>query len=239
MLNDRYNSNDLENAQLLLKPLWLVCYQYDITFIEPDFIFQNKYLKSPDILVSFSAYENGWYRKYSSYQNVVVYNHSEIEKVLLKADVYDLLIVAPLSFNSLAKFSLGLQDSAPTYIFSKFVQLGKPVLLETSHISTSLKNVNPYFIKIYKKYLQDLIGGTITEFKISNFSMFVDKIVKQRRNIITQKKILESTRNVITKEDVINAYNAMMPIIVNSKAIITPLALEEAERLGVEVKYEF
>jgi phosphopantothenoylcysteine synthetase/decarboxylase len=182
-----------------------------------------------EIAVSKSAQDRGWVRKLSfSFKTWV---GADSEKLLLRLNTYDLILVYPLSLNTLAKFALGIQDSFPTSILFEAAALGKPILLNDQFIPSLESHMNPHLIRIYRQHWERILSGTVASFNFSNLEEITAKIIRQKQ--INAQLPPESNRQFITRDDVIVASESLEPLKISASAIVTDLAREEADARGV------
>ncbi|NLM16490.1 MAG: hypothetical protein GX221_02095 [Candidatus Riflebacteria bacterium] len=177
-----------------------------------------------DYAISYSAQKRGWLRKLALKGKV--FCHNEQDLLLAQLPIYDIMIVNPLSLNTLAKAALGIADSFPSVLISEFIKLQKPLLLSDRGIPELGAKQSPHLTKIYRRYWQDLLGGTVASFTYESLEQQTARIIRASK--LPQKSLKNSFRTFVTKEDVIEAADSLQPLIVASDAIITDLALEEA-----------
>ncbi|RCK80692.1 MAG: hypothetical protein OZSIB_3005 [Candidatus Ozemobacter sibiricus] len=218
-----------------LKPLLLCCRPEEGKIGPPDFLAGVPGLAPWEAAVSHSAVEHGWLRVLAARGPVFV--EAEADRLLAGLERFDLLVVAPLSLNSLAKFALGLRDSFPARVFGAMADLGRPILLETSGLPRPDTRINPHYAKIYRRYWETLNGGSIAGFTPETFAAVIDRLVRTRRALAGQPPALAG-RRVITRDDVLAAYQAMTPLVVPPGTLLTDLAREEAEARGVPIRFE-
>ncbi|NLI74989.1 MAG: hypothetical protein GX442_00945 [Candidatus Riflebacteria bacterium] len=218
-----------------LKPLLVCCYPEDGRFFLPDFCAGIPGLAPWEAAVSQSAAERGWGRALAA--GGPTFHEAEADRLLARLPLFDLLVVAPLSLNSLAKFALGLRDSLPARVFGAMADLGRPILLEGSVLPREDSRLNPHFAKIYRRYWDTLRGGTITDFTRDTFAGVVGRLLRTRR-ALQGKPPLAAGRGVLTRDDVLEAFRAMQPLVVPRGALLTDLAREEAEARGVPLQFE-
>ncbi len=219
-----------------LKPLILFCQPEQTSIAQQALEYHlPAFLTEPHYAVSESARKKGWLHPIAKQYRT--FCAADLENLTLKLELYDLLIVNPLSLNTLAKLALGIVDSFPTKIFNEFATLGKPIFLCESSLPTEQTEINPHLHKIYKTHWENLMSGTITGFNEKNLEL---KIVKAVRSKTTaQKQIsLSGTRVFVTKDDIITAAESLHPLKVPYGSIITDLAKEEALVRNVTIIFE-
>ena len=224
-----------ENKIPQLRALLVYCCPEDGKFVDPYELELPSVVKLDEAAISVSAQEHGFLRKLA--RDYRVYCANDEADLLLKIRSYDLFIVFPLSLNTLAKFSLGIQDSFPSRLLAKAAETGKPILLGEGCLPDAKSSMNPHLLKVYKQHWDRLIGGTITGFKQEDISRQITKIVRTR----TQRNVslsLQGSRTFVTKEDIILAAESLDPLVVPQNAIITDAAKEEAEIRGVFITFE-
>lgn len=212
-----------------LKPLILCCWPDEAC--EPALSELPAAFEQPHIAVSQSAQEHGWLRVLAA--NYRVFSSVDQKQLILRLNSYDLLIVYPLSLNSLAKFSLGIRDSFPAEVFWQFTRLGKPVLIARQFVPGDDSAMNPHLLKTYRRHFEALTGGTIAAFDADNLELKAAAILRAQAAL---KNATSTTgRGVITRDDIIIAAQSLEPLKVEPGCIITDLAREEAEKLGVTI----
>jgi hypothetical protein len=115
-------------TRITLKPLIVSCLPESGRFVSPAEICIDPLFARPDIAISHSAQERGWLRALAG--DFRVFCQTDCASLTLRLNTYDLLIAAPLSLNTLAKFALGIRDSFPAELLWQFSSLGKPILLD-------------------------------------------------------------------------------------------------------------
>lgn len=218
-----------------LRPLLLCCHSEGGAVRLPDFLAGVPGLAPWEAAVSHSAGEHGWVRVLAAHGPVYV--AAEADRLLAGLERFDLLVVAPLSLNSLAKFALGLRDSFPSRVFGAMVDLGRPILLETTGLPRPDTRINPHYAKIYRRYWDTLNGGSIAGFTPDTFAIVIDRLARTRRALAGKPPSLAG-RGVITRDDVLAAFQAMTPLIVPPGTLLTDLAREEAEARGVPIRFD-
>ena len=161
---------------------------------------------------------------------------SDLGILLGKLTTFDLVVVSPLSLNTLAKFALGIQDSFPSRLLISAAHAGLPILLDESTVPLGDSALHPHFVKIYRRYWQDLQSSTISGFRPETLLEAVDRLRRGRRAL--ERKAPGTGRAVITRDEVREAYAAMTPLRVSRGALVTDLAREDAQALGVEIRFE-
>lgn len=189
------------------------------------------FFSRPDIAVSYSAQSRGWVRPLA--QQFKVYTGADEENLLLRLNTYDLLLVYPLSLNSLAKFALGIQDSFPTRVFAEAAALGKPILLNDQALPDPDGQMNPHLLRTYRRHWESLLSGTIAAFNLENLDEVAVKILRNRAD--SSKVSPSGDRRFITRDDIIAAAASLEPLRISCADIVTDLAREEAEARGVSI----
>lgn len=187
------------------------------------------FLQLTDVAISDSAEKCGWARKIAF--NHKVFTSIDQERLLLRLNTYDLFLVYPLSLNTLAKFALGIQDSFPTAILFEAAALGKPILLNDQFIPQLDSHMNPHLVRIYRQHWENIICGTIRGFNLETLEQTTVKILRSKS--INKKIESPGERQFITKDDVLVAAESLEPLRIPATAIITDLAREKADELGV------
>ncbi|OGK06849.1 MAG: hypothetical protein A2W80_07105 [Candidatus Riflebacteria bacterium GWC2_50_8] len=220
-----------EHAPVVLTPLLLCClpetdqqpYQA-LTSLPPIF-------SRPEIALSHSAQQRGWLRHLAG--DYPVYCQPDCERLVLKLKTYDLLIVNPLSLNTLAKFALGLRDSFPAELLWQFSQLGRPILLAEDALPEDSTAMNPHLVRIYRQHWQTVTGGSVSGFNSENLAEKAARMIRARSAAKGQQIV--GARIFITRDDVIAASDSLEPLRVPFNAVITDIAREEAAARGVVI----
>ena len=185
----------------------------------------------PEIALSHSAQQRGWLRSLAG--DYPVYCQPDLERLVLKLASYDLLIVNPLSLNTLAKFALGLRDSFPAELLWQFSQLGRPILLSEDALPDDSSAMNPHLVRIYRQHWQTVTGGSVSSFKPDNIAEMAARLVRARTVAKGQAPV--GSRVFITRDDIIAAADLLEPLRVPANAVITDVAREEAAARGVVI----
>lgn len=188
----------------------------------------------PDIALSYSAQQQGWLRRLSTEYRVFCQN--DCESLVLRLNSYDLMIVSPLSLNTLAKFALGLRDSFPAELLWQFSELGKPVLLAENCLPDEATAMNPHLFKIYRRYWQTITSGTVSGFSRDTLADRATRLI--RAKAAASRQYTEVGRVFITRDDIIVASESLEPLRVPHNAIVTDVAREEAESRNVTIIQE-
>jgi hypothetical protein len=222
-------NSEISTEKIRLKALIVYCCPESGHFLPLDCSDLPPFFAAPDLAVSASAQNRGWCRKLA--QAFRVYTGNDEQNLILRLNSYDIILVYPLSLNTLAKFALGIQDSFPTRILAEAAALGKPILLNDQFLPSVDGQMNPHLIRIYRQHWERLLSGTISSFNFDNLDQVAVKILRNRSN---QAAIQQGiNRPCITREDVIIAAESLEPMKVPAGAIITDLAREEAQARGV------
>lgn len=216
-------------AKITLKPLIVSCLPESGRLISPAGLCTGSLFVRPDIAISYSAQERGWLRVLAN--DFRVFCQTDCENLTLRLNSYDLLIAAPLSLNTLAKFALGIRDSFPAELLWQFSCLGKPILLAEDCLPDEKQAMNPHLARIYRQHWQTVVGGTVAGFNADNLSEKVQKLI--RAKMVASRQPISSERVFITRDDVIVAAESLEPMRVPANAIITDMAREEASARGV------
>lgn len=198
-----------------------------------DLIFPEA-VDSFDIALSSSSQERGWLQRLSGFKNY--FCSADKDKLLLKLNSYDFIVAYPLSFNTLAKFALGIRDSFPSEVLAYAADIGKPILLHEQTLVDAEVGMNPHLTKVYKRHWDALTSGTITGFNSENLDKKITRLIRAKKNNASLQ--IDGARMFITKDDVIIASESLEPLRVPSNAIITDLAKEEATMRGVSIVVE-
>lgn len=216
-------------TKVTLKPLIVSCLPESGSFTSPADLCMGSLFVKPDIAISYSAQERGWLRALAN--DFRVFCQTDCEHLTLRLNSYDLMIVAPLSLNTLAKFALGIRDSFPAELLWQFSCLGKPILLGEECLPDEKQSMNPHLTRIYRQHWQTVIGGTVAGFNDDNLSEKAQKLI--RAKMVASRQPIASERVFITRDDVIVAAESLEPMRVPGNAIVTDMAREEASARGV------
>jgi len=217
-----------------MKPLLLVC-RPDFRLDDPlEIIPRHPALNALEIAVSRSAEEHGLVKPLAG--GWPVFLAHEADALLRRLALFDLLIVCPLSLNTLAKFALGLKDSFPAQVLSMAAELGKPILLDSSAIPSPDSALNPHLFKIYKRYWDSVRGGTVREYHHHRLEDALTALVRHHR--LQTSREAPPGRGVITRDDVWAARDGLGFLKVPPGSLITDLAREEAQSLGIRIIIE-
>lgn len=159
---------------------------------------------------------------------------SEVEAALAALPGFDLVVALPLSLNTLAKLALGIDDAVPVRLLRAAIDAGKPVLLDLAAVpARDATALNPHFVKIYRRYADDLCVGNVAGFSGGDLAERVRRWRAARRD---GERVAQTTgRQVITRDEVVAAHRAMAPLVVRRGDLVTPLARDEAAALGVPI----
>lgn len=186
--------------------------------------------------VSRSAAETGGIRQAG--RRGRTYGTHDLETLLNRIGLYDLVVVQPLSLNSLAKMALGIRDSLPTALLQAALNAGKPIFLSRAAIDGAAAVVHPHLGKLYRRYWNDVVDGTVAAFAPDSLGDTLEAWFRRRRELTRSVSGRQSGRAVITKDEVREAWQAMVPLVVPRDSLLTDLAREEAAALGVVVRFE-
>ncbi len=217
-----------------LKPLLLCCGTERRDYDSPEKVAEHPFFQNIEVALSESSFEKGFFRKISG--KLPVYLSSDCEGILQRLGLFDLVIASPLSLNTLAKFSLGIRDSFPSKILGAAVDKGIPLMLDSSEVPGSDSGLNPHFIKIYRRYWDNLLIGSIKGFAWEKFSETASAIIRQKRQESGIKAV--PGRCVITRDDVLAAKDGIGILKIPRNSLVTDLAREEALRWGVNIEFE-
>lgn len=214
-----------------LKPLLLSCLPESGQQPQQALISLPTLFARPEIALSYSAQQRGWLRALAG--DYPVYCQPDCERLVLKLNTFDLLIVNPLSLNTLAKFALGLRDSFPAELLWQFSQLGKPILLAEEAMPDDSTAMNPHLVRIYRQHWQTVTGGTVCGFNRDNIAEKAARMIRSKAAV--SRQLVGGPRVFITREDVIAASESLEPLRVPVNAIITDVAREEAAARSVVI----
>jgi len=187
-----------------------------------------------EVALSHSAQEAGLLRRLAP-QARVFCSH-EADELIGGLGRFDLVVVSPLSLNTLAKLALGLRDSFPSRLLAEAAGRGLPLLLDGRAVPAPDASFNPHLIKIYRRHWDQLLGGTIREFTPDTLAAAVAAVIRTRR--AAERMVPATGRAVITRDDVLLAEAALQPIRIPRGALVTDLAREEAAARGISLDFE-
>jgi len=218
-----------------LRPLFLACWPESGCLGHFTELISHNSFYGVEVAVSFSAAERGLGRRLA--KEYPVFFPATASLLFHKLSNFDLVVVCPLSLNTLAKFALGIQDSFPSSVLASAASVGVPILLDDSNLPMREGSTNPHLIRMYLKHWDQVIGGRVHQFTAPDLSQILLRIQRNRRQLAAGTTA-NPLREVITRDDVIAAYNAMQPLLISRRAIITPLARDEAKDLGVTLQFQ-
>lgn len=220
------------DLKMKIKPLLVLCCPEN--YCDPIFVFppENRLMEPWEIAVSRSSREKRIHRNLRGFP---CYFSDERTEIIEKLPIFDLILFFPLSNNSLAKFALGIQDSLPSFIFYRASELGISILLDSTYGSDD-DTMNPHLRKIYRRYWETIVGGTVGKYSETDFEQCLQKIIRHKNSPV--KPNFSGNRQIITKDDVLLARDGVGAVKVASGAIVTDLAKEEALRWGVTFEPE-
>lgn len=217
-----------------LKPLLLVCQADSEACIAPEALACLPFVRGLEIAVSQSALNCLSIKSWAG--SWPIFLSDDAESFLARLPLFHCLIVSPLSLNTLAKFALGLRDSFPSRILSSAMQAGTPILLDGGAIPDAASTMNPHFLRLYRRYWEDVQGSLVKGFSGSSLEELLAGMLRHRR--AENGRPSTAGRVVITRDDVVLAGNSLSPLLVPRGALITDLAREEAEKRGVVFSFE-
>ena len=215
-----------------MKPLLLCTGAEDGRLPPLEALFVAPGLDGWEIAVSHSSRERGQLPLLS--RRAAVFLESEADRLIGRLGLFHLLVVAPCSLNTLAKFALGIRDSFPSRLLWAAAEAGLPVLLDETSIKSGLDLANPHLAKVYRRHWEQVRGGSVLPFRPETFAETVTGLLRQRRALERQAPL--EGRGVVTRDDVVAAHRAMTSLRVPHGTLITALARDEAEALGVKIE---
>lgn len=228
-------SEEQSKTGTALKPLLVCCHPEHDVGVEPLMELPAIAGLAPwEVAISLSAQHHGMLRRMAPM--VRTFCAHEAEELIAGLGRFDLVAVSPLSLNTLAKFALGLRDSFPSRLLAAAAELGLPILLDERAIPAADAALNPHLIKVYRRYWDQVLSGTVREFQPENLSTAVAVVIRTRRAVAQAQPA--TGRAVITRDDVIVAQSALQPLRVPRGSIVTDLAREEAAARGVSFDFE-
>lgn len=235
MLAGRIMPQEQSETNTTLKPLLVCCHSEQHAETEPLMELPAVAGLAPwEVAISYSAQRHGMLRRMAP--SARTFCAHEADELITGLGRFDLIVVFPLSLNTLAKFALGLRDSFPSQLLAAAAELGLPILLDDRAIPAVDSSFNPHLIKIYRRYWEQVRGGTVREFQPEHLSAAVAGLIRTRRAV--ERAGPATGRSVITRDDVILAQSALQPLRVPRGSIVTDLAREEAAARGVSFDFE-
>jgi hypothetical protein len=217
-----------------LKPLVMVCYPEGAELYAADAPPESPVFSDMEIAVSDSGCRRGLLRRFAG--RFPTHSPAESEALLARLNLFDLVLFAPLSLNSLAKCALGIADSLPSRLFAAAQILGKPILLDGSVVPATDSAMNPHLMKVYRRHWENIRGGTVREFSPENLPAVLAGILRGLR--APESLPVPGGRSVITRDDVLAARDCLGPLKIPRGAIVTELARETARELGIHFDVE-
>lgn len=188
-----------------------------------------------EFAVSRSAADAGQCRRVARQGRLL--GETDLDTIVARLDLFDLVVVQPISLNTLAKAALGIQDSLPSRVIAAALAAGKPLFLDESCLLQATERLHPHLNKLYRRYWSDLIGGPVAAFTPDQLPDSLQNWLKRRRDVTRSALESRSGRQVVTRDDVREAWQAMTPLTVPQGSLITDLAREEAAALGVVIRF--
>lgn len=167
-----------------------------------------------------------------------IYLESEVTDIKALYTGIDLLIIPVLTINTAAKIALGISDTLATYIVSCGIMKGIPIvaakdacdLKNSTRLSLGYDKTPAVYLNKINSYLNTLEEYGI---KLVDSNELYDAVVHNTNQFEFQSNILN--KRVITTEDIIKAKQKNEEIIVPEDAIVTLLAYDVAEEMGVKI----
>ncbi|MFZ2960546.1 MAG: flavoprotein [Candidatus Ozemobacteraceae bacterium] len=213
------------------KGLLICCHPEDGHLPPLETLLSNPGVSRWEAAVSRSACDHGFLPVLA--RRVPTHIEHEADALLARLGLFGLVVVSPLSLNTLAKAALGIRDSLPARLIGAALDAGLPLLLDETGIAGVESLGNPHMVKVYRRHWETLRGGSVSSFQPQDFDLLVDRLARGRRAFERKNPI--QGRGVITRDDVLAAHKAMCPLSVTRGAIVTDLAREEANALGVQL----
>lgn len=154
-----------------------------------------------------------------------------------------LLILPTLTMNTAAKIALGIADNLTTNIVQKFIMEGLPIIASKDacnpehnyRIKAGRKITPRSYIHMFQDYYKRLGDFGL---KLVNASELQEAVIDyQRSQCNTQNKEIEQTgrKKVVTRKDIMRAKEEGNVLDVQANSVITPLAIETADTIGVKI----
>ncbi|QSB49438.1 flavoprotein [Parageobacillus toebii] len=159
----------------------------------------------------------------------------------------NVLIIPTLTLNTAAKISVGIADSMATNLVAHAIMKGIPIVAakDACDLQTPMRKqlgfhrIPSAYLENMNKHLQTIESYGIKLVNAGDLYQSVKNIAfsflheeKERNQPMKTKNI---KKNVLTRMDIIEAKNNGHALIVPKTTIISPLALETAKELGVDI----
>lgn len=177
-----------------------------------------------------------------------VYLERNNEGVQSLAKDSSLLIIPTLTMNTLAKVALGIADNLTTNLVAHFILNGLPIITakdaclpdHPARLEFVTGPIPKRYLQLFHHYVDVLSGYGIRMVRAEEIFITVQKIAQNRQvnEIQTNSSIQKNNftrKKVITRTDILAAKEAGNCIYVEPQTIITPLAIDVADSVGVKI----
>lgn len=157
------------------------------------------------------------------------------------------IIVPMMTQDTTTKLSLAIVDSFVSNLLWHGLWIGKPILIDFKNVIKykGKKAVSPIQENIIKKRIESLIELGVEPMEEDGYipkmlNRFKNMEVDLKEKQITEKKIIENSSlnsipKILTSKDLLELVGNDNSIIVPSKTIVTPLALDTAKEKGIKI----
>lgn len=174
----------------------------------------------------------------NSLNPIVVYKENDVFQLEDLVKEYDYIIGPNITTNTLSKVSLGMVDSFISNIIWTYLYKEKPVYLDFSSIKNYLGSPsnNKAINNVIDSHIKTLKDMGVIELEPR---MYLKKIanVKDFNNRKEKIKVNSDFKKVITEND-LNDIQKGESLILPKGTIITPLAKDKVNQLGIKLKIE-
>ena len=172
-----------------------------------------------------------------------IYLESENDGLQSLYEDTSLLILPTLTMNTAAKIAVGIADSLTTNIVQKFIMEGLPIIASkdacnpehTYRVKAGRKKTPESYLHMFQDYYKRLEAFGITFANANELQKAVIDHQQSLYNYQDKELKIEGKKKVITRKDMISAKETGSILEVPANSIITPLAIETADTLGVKI----
>lgn len=157
----------------------------------------------------------------------------------------DAIIVPMTTQNTVAKLSLGIQDTFTSFALWQSLWHGKPVLMDYKNVINYRGNPSksPELSNIMKDYVNKLGAMGVVEVNKNSYVSYLLKALNIESNNTSNNSnegSLEDSSSVtkktlITEKDLIELSKQGSQITIPRRTIVTPLAYDTAKELGIKI----
>lgn len=152
------------------------------------------------------------------------------------------IIVPMMTQDTATKLSLGILDGFVSTLLWHGLWMGKPILIDFKNVIRykGKEAVSPIQENIIKKHVETLIEFGVDPIEKDNY---IPKMLRKFKNIevgiredqVVEKNNLQSIPKILTSKDLLELVGKNNSIIIPSKTIVTPLALDTAKEKGIKI----